>query len=105
MKCGRAVVPAISPAMAFPDVLAQRKVDVLLMCVEPARAAGPATAVAGPPPADALVLIGPEGGWADREIADGVYAGARLVHLGPRTLRAETMPTVVLSALWSGWGW
>jgi 16S rRNA (uracil1498-N3)-methyltransferase len=104
-QCGRAVVPAISPVAAFDDLLGQRKTDVVLMCVEPARAAGAATAVAGSPPTDALALIGPEGGWADREIGEAVYAGARLMHLGPRTLRAETAPTVALSALWSAWGW
>ena len=32
-------------------------------------------------------------------------AGATLVNLGPRTLRAETVPTVVLTALWTAWGW
>jgi 16S rRNA (uracil1498-N3)-methyltransferase len=104
-QCGRAVVPAISPVGAFDEVLRQRKTDVLLMCVEPARAAGAAAAAAGSPPTDALALIGPEGGWADREISEAVYAGARLMHLGPRTLRAETAPTVALSALWSVWGW
>ena len=104
-QCGRAVVPAISAATAFDELLKEGASDLLLMCVEPARAAGAPSAVAGSSPADALVLIGPEGGWADREIAAAVYAGARLMHLGPRTLRAETAPTVVLSALWSAWGW
>jgi 16S rRNA U1498 N3-methylase RsmE len=32
-------------------------------------------------------------------------SGATLVSLGPRTLRADTAPTVVLTALWSAWGW
>ena len=76
------------------------------MCVEPARRE--ARALDDIPvsrPGSALVLIGPEGGWTSGEIDAALHAGARLVHLGPRTLRAEIMPTVLLSALWTRWGW
>jgi 16S rRNA U1498 N3-methylase RsmE len=31
--------------------------------------------------------------------------GARPKQLGPRTLRAEAAPIVLLSALWTEWGW
>jgi 16S rRNA (uracil1498-N3)-methyltransferase len=46
---------------------------------------------------DPCVLIGPEGGWSDDELA-----GRRHVSLGPRVLRAETAAVsagVLLSAL------
>ena len=38
----------------------------------------------------ALVLIGPEGGFGDREIDMAVAANFVPVRLGPRILRAET---------------
>jgi 16S rRNA (uracil1498-N3)-methyltransferase len=104
-QCGRAVVPAIAPVTPFDRVIGPKDGRPVLMCVEPARAAGPPAAVSGAAPVDAVVLVGPEGGWTDDEIAQAVYCGVKFMHLGPRTLRAETAPTVALTALWSAWGW
>ena len=56
-------------------------------------------------PASALVLVGPEGGWSEGEVALAASRGAQLIALGPRTLRAELAPVVALSALWTRWGW
>ena len=41
-------------------------------------------------PARLLLLVGPEGGFTAEEVALAEEAGARLVSLGPRTLRAES---------------
>ena len=44
-------------------------------------------------------LIGPEGGFSDKEFAlFGRYANIRRIRLGPRLLRAETAALAVLSA-------
>jgi len=77
----------------------------------PARAAGPCAEIgdlwSAPLPAaergearaeDALV-IGPEGGFTEEEIAGFVAGGARLLDLGPRRLRAETAALVGLAHL------
>jgi 16S rRNA (uracil1498-N3)-methyltransferase len=104
-QCGRAVVPIVSPVARFDELLGDAKV-VRLMCVEPAAAGSqsrPLGAMARP--STALALIGPEGGWTAAEIEAAQRQGATLVHLGPRTLRAATAPTVLLSALWTVWGW
>lgn len=56
-------------------------------------------------PADpSLFLIGPEGGFTDKEVADAVEAGAQLMSLGPRILRIETAVVAVatLTSLQSG---
>ncbi|HVS62341.1 MAG TPA: 16S rRNA (uracil(1498)-N(3))-methyltransferase [Thermoanaerobaculia bacterium] len=45
------------------------------------------------------VLVGPEGGLLDHEIEALAERGARLVGLGPRTLRVETAVSVALGAL------
>ena len=47
----------------------------------------------------ALVLVGPEGGFADSEVEAAVSAGGTVVSLGPRRLRAETAGLAVLQAL------
>ena len=41
-------------------------------------------------PTRVLLLVGPEGGFTSEEVAVAEAAGARLVSLGPRTLRAES---------------
>ena len=46
-----------------------------------------------------LCIFGPEGGISPEEIALFEEAGAQLVGLGPRILRAETAPLYLLSAL------
>jgi 16S rRNA (uracil1498-N3)-methyltransferase len=109
-QCGRAVVPEILPVTAFGKVL-DPAAGPIFMCVEPRMAT---TGVEGvgqsgdqrrTRPVAATVLVGPEGGWSQAEIEQAREAGAILIHLGPRTLRAETTPTVVLTALWTAWGW
>jgi 16S rRNA (uracil1498-N3)-methyltransferase len=104
-QCGRAVVPAIAAVARLEDAIASAAAERIVMAVEPARAEPTAPGTPLPRPRNALLLIGPEGGWASHEIDSAASRGARLVHLGPRTLRAEIAPTVLLSALWTQWGW
>ena len=50
------------------------------------------------------VLVGPEGGWTDSELAACDAAGCRRVTLGPRVLRTETAGLVALAVLQARWG-
>jgi 16S rRNA (uracil1498-N3)-methyltransferase len=102
-QCGRAVVPAVEPVAPFAAVMDSSAADLVLMCVEPSLAGSRALELPAGPAASVLALVGPEGGWSDGEVEAAVNAGARLIHLGPRTLRAEIVPTVLLSALWTRW--
>ncbi len=45
------------------------------------------------------VAVGPEGGWTDSEINQGLDHQAQLATLGPRILRAVTAPIVVASLI------
>jgi 16S rRNA (uracil1498-N3)-methyltransferase len=47
----------------------------------------------------ALVLVGPEGGFAESEVEETVAAGGTVVSLGPRRLRAETAGLAALHAI------
>lgn len=46
---------------------------------------------------DALLLVGPEGGFSETEVETVANAGGRIVSLGPHRLRAETAVTALLS--------
>ena len=104
-QCGRAVVPPVLAPCSLAECLAEARAGARLMLVEPA--ASPSAPVFWPP-ADAsraaIVLVGPEGGWADDEVAQALSAGFLPVSLGPRTLRADAAPLVALSVLQCVWG-
>lgn len=106
-QCGRAVVPDVAGVAAFDRVLdrAVEEGDRILMAVEPGAHGGGAPIPEAPPRGGVLALVGPEGGWTAAETSRAVARGATLVHLGPRTLRAELAPAVLLSAIRSRWGW
>lgn len=47
----------------------------------------------------AIVAVGPEGGWIDRELTSFAELGFATFHLGPRVMRVETAVTAVLCQL------
>jgi len=55
-------------------------------------------------PKSAAILVGPEGGLSDREIAVAVDTGFEALTLGPRVLRTETAPLAAVAILQSRWG-
>lgn len=56
------------------------------------------------PSAGITLLVGPEGGWDEAEIAAAQHAGFAPLALGPRVLRTETAAVAVLAALQVLWG-
>ncbi len=87
MLAGRLRVPEVAAAPSLDAVLASSEHPVMLVRGAERRLA----AMDGP--RDLTLLIGPEGGWSDRELAlASVKAG-----LGPRNLRADTAALVGLS--------
>lgn len=103
-QCRRAVVPIVRPVAIFAEAL-RAPADLRLMCVEPRLAAADEAWQAAPSPSSVSVMVGPEGGWSADEVQQAREAGARLVNLGPRTLRAETAPLVALTLVAAAWGW
>jgi 16S rRNA (uracil1498-N3)-methyltransferase len=55
-------------------------------------------------PHSVALLVGPEGGLSEAEIANAESAGYRAMSLGPRVLRTETAPLAALAILQSRWG-
>jgi len=58
-----------------------------------------------PPPSGAVtLLVGPEGGLSDAEVARAQAVGFTVLRLGPRILRTETAGVAALAALQAKWG-
>jgi 16S rRNA (uracil1498-N3)-methyltransferase len=107
-QCGRAVVPPVLESRLFDSVVASLQDLALpqpaLMCVEPSAAAEvlSLTDLDTTAPRQATVLVGPEGGWTPEELEKGA-AVSRQVTLGARTLRADAMPLIAITALLMHW--
>ena len=90
-QCGRVVVPEIDRPRAFADVTGEiAGHDAAWVCWEGGGQALAAAAAEAGSPARLLLLVGPEGGFTSEEVGAAEAAGARLVSLGPRILRAES---------------
>jgi 16S rRNA (uracil1498-N3)-methyltransferase len=101
-QCGRSVVPEVSEPLDLARYLAAapRAGHRLVLSPDGAESlAGLATVRES-----AELLIGPEGGLDDAELARAVQAGCTPVRLGPRILRTETAGVVALAVLQARWG-
>jgi 16S rRNA (uracil1498-N3)-methyltransferase len=99
-QCGRTRVPEVRPTLGFMSWIAMPSETARWM-LDPAAApisAQPAV------PAPLELVVGPEGGFAEREREVLASRGATGVGLGPRILRTETASLVALSAIHALWG-
>jgi 16S rRNA (uracil1498-N3)-methyltransferase len=103
-QCGRAVVPPIAEPAHLTRALAAPAGVFPVMCVEPGLPAGgsPVSQLPATAPAHVSVLVGPEGGWSADEVARHADV-AYLLTLGGRTLRADAVALVALTALFAHW--
>jgi 16S rRNA (uracil1498-N3)-methyltransferase len=84
MLAGRLRIPLVAGPSSLAEVIAERPNPVMLV------RGAPALLSAMPRPREVTLLIGPEGGWTDQELAMVKdHAG-----LGPRNLRADTAAIV-----------
>jgi 16S rRNA (uracil1498-N3)-methyltransferase len=104
-QCARAVVPAVHQAMPIDRYWNEQTGAGRVMCVEPSAAPGDVVGINAVPRTSAVhLIVGPEGGWSVTEIAAAHETGAILMSLGARTLRADAVPLVALTALLTTWG-
>jgi 16S rRNA (uracil1498-N3)-methyltransferase len=98
-QCGGTYVPPVDDLRKLSKVLADWPADrQLLFCVE--TTAGQAHGLAGAAPGKWAILIGPEGGFSEAELARlRAMDGVTTVTLGPRILRADTAAVAALT-LW-----
>ena len=99
-QCERNLLPELNPVVPFNDFVAHTEAELKLIA-HPGEARPLAQETA---PASIAVIIGPEGGFSDAEIEKAASAGFLPLGLGPRILRAETAPLVILALVQSTWG-
>ncbi|HEX9984903.1 MAG TPA: 16S rRNA (uracil(1498)-N(3))-methyltransferase [Thermoanaerobaculia bacterium] len=95
-QCGRSVIPALKEPARFEDVVGRDGTRILFDLDESPAPATKADAV--------TLLIGPEGGWSERELALARERGVYVERLGPRRLRAETAAIVAGTIVAQRWG-
>lgn len=119
-QCRRASTPVIHPVMNLGELClnfsdqapAPSYLPGMGACEAPAlrlvvseRGGLPASSLAGfDAPASVLLVVGPEGGWADEEIALFKDCGFIEFFLGHRILRSETAALVAVSLAQFLWG-
>lgn len=99
-QSGRIRVPALDAVQSFEAWL--EKLDAPALVLDPAATQGLNDFASHAP--DFTLLVGPEGGFSDRELAAARAAGCAGVRLGPRVLRTETAGVAALAALQALYG-
>lgn len=101
-QSGRNVVPKVWPLMPYQEALRRLPAHPtkLLMSLNRAQ-----TLKQIRPTSDGLIfMVGPEGGWTDKEEQQAFDAGFQSVTLGPRVLRTETASLAAIAAMQTLWG-
>ncbi|HEY6452312.1 MAG TPA: 16S rRNA (uracil(1498)-N(3))-methyltransferase [Steroidobacteraceae bacterium] len=101
-QCGRNRLPQLPPALSFERACVLGSQAEARLLFEPAASAtlwDALTALRAGPVSGLRLLIGPEGGLSEEEVAMAERHGFRACRLGPRILRAETAPLAALAAI------
>ena len=99
-QSGRRRLPTLHAPQDFPGWLKNPLPQTLLLDPEARQCLGEVSR----PKQHLGLLIGPEGGFSEREKILAKEAGCAGVRLGPRVLRTETAPMAALAAIQTLWG-
>lgn len=100
-QCGRARLPRLSSPLALPEWATTVDPGVCKLLLDPGAERG----MQGMAPASRVVIaIGPEGGFAEHELALLQRRGFLGIRMGPRVLRTETAGLAALAVLQAAWG-
>jgi 16S rRNA (uracil1498-N3)-methyltransferase len=100
-QCGRTRVPRLLPVTTMDKWLSDVMSGLKLLLIRRENACRLSELAPDP---SIILLIGPEGGFAEEEASAALQAGYRALRLGPRVLRTETAAVAALSALQALWG-
>ena len=96
-QCNRSVVPIIEPVLDFKQWLSVHAGEHSLL-IQP----GATETFADLNSKTAInILVGPEGGFSDAELALAIEAGVNTVRCGPRVMRTETAGLVAIAIVQS----
>ena len=101
-QSGRSRVPTIVAPLTLPDYLTQDAAADCRIALLPGyqQSLDDLPAAAG----TVEMLVGPEGGFSDDEVANAIASGFVGVSLGPRILRSETAALVAIALAQAKWG-
>ena len=102
-QCRRNRVPVVAPLVDLMQYFAEQPApgEHRLML---APGAEPRLKDLEPPAGPVTLLVGPEGGFDEGELAAARLTGFRAISLGPRVLRTETAGMAALAAMMAVWG-
>ncbi len=100
-QCGRSRIPALAEPLTLAEWLRTETYRVAL-ALDP-QGTRKITQIE-PPENPVAVLIGPEGGWNEDELADMTRYDVLQLRLGPRILRTETAALCAITLVQAAWG-
>ncbi|MDY6988397.1 MAG: RsmE family RNA methyltransferase [Thermodesulfobacteriota bacterium] len=91
-QCGRSQAPHIGHVVSFKEVISAREAYDLKIVFHNTETNSPSASSFGAVKEvrKVLALIGPEGGFTEKEVSSALDSGFVPVSLGPRTLKADT---------------
>ena len=101
-QSGRNIVPKVLPLTTYAQALQQlpQETTKLLMSLNRAQKLGDVRPQSG----KVVFMVGPEGGWTEKEEQQAFDAGFQSVTLGKRVLRTETASLAAIAAMQTLWG-
>lgn len=101
-QSGRNIVPKVLPLTTYAQALQQlpQETTRLLMSLNRAQKLSDVQPQSG----KVVFMVGPEGGWTEKEEQQAFDAGFQSVTLGKRVLRTETASLAAIAAMQTLWG-
>lgn len=101
-QSGRNIVPKVLPLTTYAQALQQlpQETTKLLMSLSRAQKLSDVRPQSG----KVVFMVGPEGGWTEKEEQQAFDAGFQSVTLGKRVLRTETASLSAIAAMQTLWG-
>lgn len=104
-QCGRSLVPSVEPIQNLDELFSHIPDDVtIIMLYEGQAEKGFRQILEEKPAAAYLLLVGPEGGFSNKEVAAAQKHGASVVTMGPRILRTETASLAAIAMIMYEYG-
>jgi len=104
-QCGRNRLMTVDAPLTLEDWLAQPADGLRVLCHPEAEQDLAGMLQGASDQTGITLLVGPEGGWSDKELEAARKAGVQAVRFGPRVLRTETAGLALLSAISALRGW
>ncbi len=102
-QSGRAVLPRVGAPVTLDQLLATDASALRVVFVEPSADILVSDVMTIAPPASALVMVGPEGGWSPPELDLFKEKALTFARIGGRTITAERATIAALAVLTAAW--